>query len=332
MNVKKLAAKLLACSTILLGHTLGHGTESAPATMSNQEFEALLAGISNWNRWGAEDELGTLNLITPEKRRAAAALVTDGISVSLSLPLNKDKSENNPSPFEHALSVEQFGGQSGAIDRYSVSYHGTAHSHLDGLPHVFHKGRMYNGYSTDLLNADGAGKLGVHNMKNGIVTRGVLVDMAWLKGVEFLEPGTAITTDDLAQWEAKTGVRIERGDALLLRTGRWERQRQKGPINMMASGAAGFHASVAKWLKERDVAALGSDSGSDVIPSGVEGRPVPLHELVIAGLGMPMLDNLDLDALSEEARARNRWTFLFVTAPLRVEGGTGSPVNPLAVF
>jgi len=328
----KAAAKSLFVSAIMFGPITVSAVESVAPTVSNSQFESWMEEISNWKRWGEDDELGTLNLITPEKRRAAAALVSDGVSVSLSLPLDKEASTQNPHPFEHALSLEQFGSQHGAVDRYCISYHGSAHSHLDALPHVMHKENMYNGVAAASLKPDGAEKLGVHNMKNGIFSRGVLIDMPRHLGVDYLEPGTAITIADLENWETKTGIKLESGDVLLLRTGRWERQRQKGPVSMMRVGAAGFHASVATWLKARDIAVLASDSGADVIPSGVEGKPVPLHELVLVGLGMPMLDNLDLEALSTEAGKRKRWTFLFIAAPLRVEGGTGSPVNPLAVF
>ena len=155
--------------------------------------------------------------------------------------------------------------------------------------------------------------------------------MAWFKEVDFLEPGTAITVADLEAWEQKTGVTVGSGDVLLVRTGRWERVRQKGQWNFLEA-AAGMHASVAQWLKERDVALIGCDGVSDVMPSGVEGLANPLHELVLVGLGMRILDNLNLDDVAQAAKARNRWEFLFVGAPLRVVGGTGSPLNPLAVF
>ena len=177
----------------------------------------------------------------------------------------------------------------------------------------------------------GSTRLGIHHASDGIFTRGLLVDVPWLQGVEFLEPGFVITTDLLETWEKRTGVRVSAGDVLLVRTGRWERVRQKGQWNFLEQ-AAGMHASVAHWLKARDVAAIGSDGVSDVMPSGVEGRFNPLHELVLVGLGMPIFDNLDLDALAGAARERRRVEFLFVAAPLRVVGGTGSPLNPLAVF
>jgi kynurenine formamidase len=305
--------------------------ESGPEAVTKAQFEAWLTEISNWGRWGKEDELGTLNLITPAKRKAAAALVQEGVSVSLSLDLNKQRDALNTNPFEQELTVGRFGGHEVAMDRYAVEYHGFAHSHMDGLTHFAHNGKLYNGFSVDVLDKGGARKLGIQNAKEGIFTRGVLVDIPWLRGVDFLEPGVAITPRDLEAWERKTGVTVGSGDVLLIRTGRWERVRQKGQWNFL-EGAAGSQASVAKWLKARDVAVIGSDGVSDVMPSGVEGLVNPLHELVLVGLGMPILDNLDLDPVAREALQRRRWTFLFIGAPLRVPGGTGSPLNPLAIF
>ena len=245
--------------------------DAAPLEMvTRAQFEAWFKEISNWGRWGKDDELGTLNLITAQKRKAAAALVRDGVSVSLSLELNKTADALNTYPFEQTLTVGEFGGHAVAEDRYSVRYHGFAHSHMDGLTHFAHAGTLYNGVSVDVLEKGGARKLGIQNAKDGIFTRGVLVDIPWLRGVEFLEPGTAITSEDLEAWEAKTKVTIASGDVLLIRTGRWERVRQKGQWNFLEK-AAGSHASLARWLKARDVAVIGSDGVNDVMPSGVEG-------------------------------------------------------------
>lgn len=308
-------------------------SSQAPSTeqVSRAEFDAWFDEISNWGRWGDDDELGTLNLITPEKILAATKLVTEGISVSMSFDLNTKEELNNGNPFQHALYTIAFNGHQVAGDTYSVRYHGYAHSHMDGLPHFAHKGKLYNGFPFDILKPDGAEKLGIENAHNGVITRGVIVDMPAFKGIDYLEAGTAITIEDLEAWEKFSGVTVSSGDVLLIRTGRWEQERQKGTWNFVGN-AAGLHASVAKWLKARDVAIIGSDGISDVVPSGVEGVFNPLHELVLAGLGMPMLDNLDLDAVAREAKNQNRSTFLFIGAPLRVKGGTGSPMNPLAVF
>ena len=324
-NMRNALALLLGLAAIATN------AAAPPAAVTRPQFDAWMTEISNWGRWGEDDELGTLNLVTPEKSKAATALVREGVTVSMALDLNTVADALNANPFRHTVTTGQFSGHAVAGDDYGVQYHGFAHSHIDGLPHFAHKGKLYNGYGFDTIKPTGATKLGIHHAKNGIVTRGVLVDMAWFNGVDFLEPGTAVTAEDLEAWEKKTGITIGSGDVLLLRTGRWERVRQKGQWNFLEA-AAGMHASVAKWLKERDVALIGCDGVSDVMPSGVEGLANPLHELVLVGLGMRILDNLDLDDVAQAAKSRDRWQFLFVGAPLRVVGGTGSPLNPLAVF
>ncbi len=303
-----------------------------PPAMTRVEFDQLMQEISNWGRWGADDQLGTLNLITPAKRRAAASLVKDGVTVSMALDLNKQPDELNTNPFEHQVAIVEFGGHIGVVDTYSVNYHGFAHSHIDGLQHFTHKGELYNGMSLESVRPEGTQRLGIQNVGiNGVFTRGVLVDMPRFLGIDFLPAGTAITADDLEAWEKESGVTITSGDVLLIRTGRWTQVAREGQWNFLEK-AAGAHASLAAWLKSRDVAVIGCDGVSDVMPSGVEGLVNPLHELVIVGLGMPILDNLDLEAVAEAAAERGRSTFLFVGAPLRVPGGTGSPLNPLAVF
>jgi kynurenine formamidase len=303
-----------------------------PAPMTKVEFDTLMKEISNWGRWGKDDELGTLNLITPAKRVAAAALVKDGITVSLALDLNKIKDELNANPFEHELSVADWGGHQVAGDKYSVEYHGLAHSHMDGLPHFAHKGFFYNGVPYTSAKPSGTERLGIHNVGiNGVFTRGVLVDMPSHLGVKYLEPGVAITVSDIESWEVANKVKISSGDVLLIRTGRWAKVANDGQWSLL-KGIAGSHASLAAWLKTRDVAIIGSDGANDVAPSGVEGLFSPLHELVLVGLGMPIFDNLDLELLAKVAKQKKRPAFLFAGAPLRVKGGTGSPVNPLAVF
>jgi len=317
---------------VLLVISVSSFAAGSPAPMTSVEFDALMQDISNWGRWGDDDQLGTLNLITPSKRIAAASLVKEGITVSLALDLNKIKDELNANPFEHEVRIAEFGGHQVAGDKYSVDYHGFAHSHMDGLPHFAHKGFFYNGVPYSAAKPSGTERLGIHNAGiNGVFTRGVLVDMPAHLGVEFLEPGTAITAADIESWEAKNNVKISSGDVLLIRTGRWAKVKKEGQWNFLEK-AAGSHASLAAWLKTRDVAVIGCDGVSDVMPSGVEGLVNPLHELVLAGLGMPILDNLDLELLAKVATQQKRPTFLFVGAPLRVQGGTGSPLNPLAVF
>ncbi len=312
-----------------------------PQTMDQATFNETLLEISNWGRWGNDDELGTLNTITPRMRVQAAALVQEGSAISLALPLNKIADSINQKPFEHEVFI--FGGDEAfdmdpdeipqaAGDVFKIDYHGFGHSHMDALPHFAYGGKMYNGFPFEMNVDDGFSKLGVENIAvTGVFTRGVLVDMPRFLGIDFLEPGTAITVNDLEAWEKASGVTVGAGDALLVRTGRWKKVAEDGQWNFIQE-AAGMHASVARWLKKRDVAVIGCDGVSDVMPSGVTGRFNPLHELALIGLGMPIFDNLDLDLLAEKASATGRVTFLFVASPLRVHGATGSPLNPLAVF
>ncbi len=319
-------------ATLLIAFSIPTLAVGPPATMTKAEYDQLMQDISNWGRWGEDDELGTLNLITEKKRRAAAKLVKKGITVSLALDLNKVADPLNAFPLVHELETAEFSGHQVAGDRYEIQYHGFAHSHLDGLPHFAHKGYFYNGVPYSVAKPAGAEKLGIENAGiNGVFTRGVLIDMPKHLGVEYMEPGTAITEEDILAWEKANRVKIRSGDVLLIRTGRWAKVAKDGQWNFLEA-AAGAHASLASFLKERDVAIIGCDGVSDVMPSGVEGMANPLHELVLVGLGMLILDNLDLEALAEEATRQNRETFLFVGAPLRIEGGTGSPLNPLAVF
>jgi kynurenine formamidase len=287
--------------------------------------------ISNWGRWGDDDQLGAMNLITPEKRKQAAALVEDGISVSLARDAEKVKAIDNPWPYEHTMIRTGAGDGDSVSDTYTVSYHGLSHTHLDALCHNFYQRKMYNGFPQEEVTEDGCPREGIEVLKEGVFTRGILIDIPSLKGVPYLEPGTAIYASDLEAWEKKAGIRVSSGDVIFIRTGRWARQAELGAWNVMAS-AAGLHPSVAKWLKERDVAMIGSDAASDVTPSGIEGNSYPLHKLVLVGLGVHIFDNCDLEALSVATAKRNRWDFLLTVAPIAVPGGTGSPVNPIATF
>lgn len=294
------------------------------------DFERWMKELSNWGRWGAADELGALNLITARKRQQAVKLVREGVPVSLSHVAEKEKAADNPRPFVHEmLSTARTPGAQSHSDSFTVAHHGLAHTHIDALCHFFYDGKMYNGISREEVTEKGAGKLSVFAMRNGIFTRGVLMDIPRLKGVPYLEPGTPIYPEDLDAWEKKAGVRVQAGDVVLIRTGRWVRRAEKGP---WSGELAGLHVTSARWLKNRDVAVLGSDAAQDVMPSGVDGVRQPIHLLVLVAMGMPILDNVDLEALSKAAEQRKRWEFLLTASPLTVPGATGSALNPIAVF
>ena len=287
--------------------------------------------LSNWGRWGKNDELGALNLVTPDKRRQAAKLVREGQPISLSRNAIKER-VGVSAPFEHTMveSGETPGAES-AGDIFSVQYHGYTQTHLDALCHMFYGDSLFNGVSRDQVSNRGAEKMSVLAVKDGIFTRGVLMDVPELLQKPYLRPADAIYPEHLDSWLAKSGVAVEPGDALIIRTGRWAREEAEGRWDI-ESGSAGLHASCLPWLREHDVSVLVSDLASDLMPSQVEDVRLPIHLVTIAALGVPIIDNCDLEAVSRHARAQERWNFLFVVAPLAVPGGTGSPVNPLAIY
>jgi len=307
-----------------------HAQNADAREVTAEQYTRWKTELSNWGRWGSDDEIGTLNLITPEKRRQAAALVRDGVSVSLAADADTVMAVDNPSPYEITM-------QSIAADRIAVSYHGIAHTHLDSLAHINEEGVFYNGYKPEAQTVleQRHARNSIHNVKNGVFTRGILIDIPRLKGVSYLEPGTPIYVEDLEAWEKRAGVRVSAGDALFVRTGVWARRKAVGPwLRGRAEGgrSAGLHPSVLPWLKARDVALLGSDHPQYVSP-GAPGAPRgAVHDFALVHLGVHLFDNCDLEALAEAAAARNRWEFLLTAAPLPIQGGTGSPLNPIATF
>ena len=298
--------------------------------VTKADVERWMTELSNWGRWGKDDELGAMNLITEETRKAAATLVKSGTPVSLARRAEKEKAADNSSPFRHTM-FDRPASSPYWSDSYEVAYHGYGHTHLDALCHIVHNGKMFNGVPASTVTDKGASKLSVFGLRSGIFARGVLIDIPELKGVPYLEPGTPIYPEDLDAWEKKTGLRVRSGDVFLLRTGRWTLRDRQGAWDVGQS-TAGLHVSCARWLKQRDIAILGSDAAADVIPSGVPGEVQPVHQLAIVAMGVPILDNCDLEELSATAKRLGRWDFLLTAAPLPVGGGTGSPINPIAIF
>ena len=299
--------------------------------VSQEQFDRWLVDLSNWGRWGPDDELGAFNLITPARRAAAAALVSEGFTVSLASNAQNYESLDVPCPVEWSMTRAT---RTGASDQIAYPcIHGPGTTHLDAFAHVFFDGRMWNGYDVDgLVTMDGgAAKNSIMTMKNGIVTRGVLYDIPRLKGVPWLEPGTRITVEDLEAWEELTGVRAGPGDAFLIRWGRWARQDALGPFDTGLE-AAGLDNNVIPWLRERDVAVAGWETpGYAPQPAGDLPRTA-LHNFALTILGIQVLDRADFQALATAAAARNRWEFMVTIAPLPIPNGTGSPVNPIAMF
>jgi kynurenine formamidase len=313
--------------TVLFLLIAAAATAQSPRHLTKADIDRWMTELSNWGRWGQADQMGTINLITAAKRKQALTVVRDGVSVSLAHNAETVKAVDNESPFGHTMTATGANALLGSysMDTYSVSYHGWAHTHMDSLSHMFYQGKMYNGYPQTEVTEAGAHKLA------GILTRGILMDIPRLKGVPYLEPGQPIYPEDLEAWEKKAGVKVESGDVVFIRTGRWARRAAKGPWDV-SKASAGLYASCAKWLKDRNVAMVGSDAASDVMPSGIDGVTQPIHQLVLIALGMPIFDNCDLEDVGDMANRVKRWEFLLTASPLAVPGGTGSPLNPIATF
>jgi kynurenine formamidase len=294
-------------------------------------IDRWMTELSNWGRWGKDDQRGTVNLMTEATRKAAIALVRDGVSVSLSRDADPEKAVDNGNPLSLSMVATAQGPDPFAMEALTITFHGTSFTHMDSLAHMFYKDRAYNGVAKAAIGAKGASTLAITSFKTGFVGRGVLMDIPRLKGVPYLEPRTAITPADLDAWEKQSGVKVGSGDMVFFRTGRWARRAKVGAWDIGAE-SAGLHPAVARWLKARDVAIVGWDGHGEVFPALVKGVDFPMHQLLLIAMGTPIFDNCDLEAVSEAAAQRKRWAFLVTASPLAIPGGTGSPLNPIATF
>jgi kynurenine formamidase len=308
----------------------------AAARVTAAEFTQLFDAVRSWGRWGADDQLGAANRLTPGRVAAAAGLVRSGVAVSLSLPLNTSSTPDCPNPAEFRMTQAHdadvgLGPMGFAKDFVGVDYHSDGHTHIDALCHVAYEGRLYNGVAASSVTADGAAAEAIDLVKDGLVGRGVLLDIPRLRGSRWIEPGEHVFASDLQDAEREQGVRIEIGDIVLLRTGQARRLAELGPWDT-AQSKAGLHPTAMPLLAERGIAALGADGNSDTAPSSTEGVAFPIHVLALNAMGVLLLDYLQLEDLATACESASRWEFLCLTAPLRIAGGTGSPVNPLAIL
>jgi kynurenine formamidase len=313
--------------------------KTIPEFVSAEEFDRLFERVSNWSRWGADDERGTLNYLLPEHVRASADLVRSGRTVSLALPINTVAGPDNPRPSLHYM-VRTHDVRSGqgepqfAGDFLGSEIHGDSRTHVDALCHVAYKGKLYNGKSPTTVTSRGATLMDVTAYAHGIVGRGVLLDIPRFRGVKWLEPGEAVTAEEIEAVERFEGVRLSEGDIFLFRTGHHRRRLELGPWNPSydGDGQGGLHVNVMALLHERKVAAFLPDGDGETVPSHVEGVPYPVHALQIASMGMACADNLQLEELVKVCEEEKRWSFMVVASPLRLSRGTGSLFNPIAIF
>ena len=321
MRTMLAAGSLAVAAAVLLGAGAGVQAQGGSGDeVTKEQYDRWMTELSNWGRWGDDDQLGALNLITPAKRVEAARLVETGRVVSMARDMTIERLDDPAStsanrPPVLAGSVRNVFGidtDNGYFwERYEIEYHGGLVTHLDAFCHVAYDGKVYNGRDFEEVASleDGCSAMGVVNLKEeGLVTRGVLIDM----------PGTAVRRQDIEAWEAETGITISAGDALFLRTGRDVGQ------------TGGYHPSLLPFFKERDIALLGADVPQE--GGQIDGVAIPVHFFTLVALGVHLFDNLGLEALAETASELNRWEFLFMASPHGVPNGAGTAINPLAVF
>lgn len=312
---------------------------AGPPLPSPAAMEELYETTRNWGRWG-DDDRGTLALLTPARRAAAAALVTTGVAVSLAHDLDLQPTPDTPTPARHEMlacghdrALAGLPGYEASRDAIGTEVHGMGITHVDALCHMFVRGRMFNDLPAELVTPEGAERNSVMALAGGIVGRGVLLDVPALRGEAFVDPAAPVTAADLDAAVARQESPVGPGDLLIVSTGRHARRAAAADPPSAFESLAGLHPDCLPWLRHRDVALLGSDGISDPMPAGpIAGWPFPIHQVAIAGMGMALVDNLRLDDLVAACAEHRRWEFLLSIAPLRIPGGTGSPVNPLAVF
>ncbi|MCR9259266.1 MAG: cyclase family protein [Pseudomonadaceae bacterium] len=310
------------------------------AEVTDDYCQGLWQSVCNWGRWGVTDELGALNLITPAIRASAAGSVTEGISIGCGNPWPVAPGPHNMWPAEHYMiragddcDYPGIDGLSVSMDYIGVQQHGIACSHIDALCHVFVDHKMYNGFPASDVKSTGALKNDVRPMNEGIVGRGVLLDLPALLDLPYLPGDMRISKNLLEAAAARQNLELSSGDILLVHKGRQARVAQEGLFDPESAGMPGLHPECAELLHERGISLLGSDYMNDPQPNWTCSKwPIPIHYLGICGMGMTLLHNLDTQKLADQCSALQRWHFLLTIAPLKIAGATGSPVNPIAMF
>jgi kynurenine formamidase len=308
----------------------------ADGAVTAADFDHLFQRCSNWGRWGDRDTRGALNFIDQPRVVSAASLVRTGTVVSCSRPLASEPAIDNPGlPLHYMTDLPDDlpeGDLTGvAADFLGMECHGEVHSHIDALCHIAYRGRLYNGWPAGSVTVAGASVCHLGELDRGIISRGVLLDVAAVRGVRWLTGGEVIGPQDLDEAEAAAGLSVGTGDIVLLRTGHALRRQVAGPWDS-AHEKAGLHPRAMPWLKDREIAALGFDGDGDAAPHACDGIRFPIHVLGITAMGLHFFDALWLEDLAAECARQQRAEFLFAAMPLRADGATGCAINPVAMF
>jgi len=312
-----------------------------PSYSTKADMQSLFKSVSNWGRWGSDDESGTLNYLTAERVAAAAKLIRTGERISCARNFPVEPGPENPTPALHHMVIggddpcaHGIPGMEVSLDFIGIAYHGLASSHIDALCHVFVDGKMYNGVAATEVRSTGARRNSIMCAKNGIAGRGVLLDIPLLRGAAFVDPKKPVSADELSAAEKSQDTPVREGDIVLISVGRdahrTHQPRKPGEPTVLA----GLHPDCIPWLHKRRVSVLGSDAVHDPVPSPapIEDWPIPVHMCGLASMGMHLLDNLCFVDLATACTREKRWEFFFTLSPLRIARGTGSPVNPIAIL
>ena len=311
--------------------------------VSLKAIDEASQALSNWGRWGKDDQIGTLNFVTPEDIVSAARLVKKGKAFSLGIPLDRNGPQTGEygrfNPIHQMLATGSDavnGRQEGlriqhADDTLNLCIHGA--THWDALGHIFYEGKTYNGYDARMVDANGLNVLGVENSRDRMIGRGVLLDIARFRGVDTLKDGEGIANDELDACAKAQGIEIRRGDFVVIRTGQMERCLREGKWGHYAGGdAPGVKFENCYWCHKREIAALCTDTwGVEVRPNETPEALQPWHWVVIPAIGLTMGEMFYVKELAEDCAADKTYEFFFCGPPLVITGGTGSPINPQAI-
>ena len=301
-----------------------------------------MTSLSNWGRWGEDDQKGCLNLITPAKRTQAASLVQDGETVSCARPITTEMTPDVTFQVQRYM-VDSGEGRDtdpperklvrrGASEFIGMVFHGQSITHIDSLSHYSWQAKLYNGKPANLITSrEGAQSHSIEAAADGIVSRGVLLDITKVRGTKWLATDDPVMPEDLEAAEELEGVKVEEGDILLVRTGNYRMRLEEGPRPNTQPFTA-CQVACTPWFKERGVAMLGTDTSNDVRPSHYATITAPLHTVCLVTLGLWLIDNANLEELAQACERRNRYEFMLSMGPLKLRNVTGSPVNPIAIF